>query len=82
MANIIQQLNTPTLVIAHNKTLAAQDVYKRQMFNPTKDKYYALILLRMNARSYTLVNYGYAIVKLMAAYLLFGFLAGGLVRCV
>ena len=49
------------------------------MFNPTKDKYYALILLRMNARSYTLVNYGYAIVKLMAAYLLFGFLAGGLV---
>ncbi len=24
MANIIQQLNKPTLVIAHNKTLAAQ----------------------------------------------------------
>ena len=37
MANVIQQLNKPTLIIAHNKTLAAQpvsythlDVYKRQ----------------------------------------------------
>ena len=50
------------------------------MFNPTKDKYYALILLRMNARSYTLVNYGYAIAKLLAAYLLFGLLTGGLVH--
>lgn len=49
------------------------------MFNPTKDKYYALILLRMDARSYTLVNYGYALIKLTAAYLLFGLLTGGLV---
>ena len=49
------------------------------MFNPTKDKYYALILLRMDARSYTLVNYGYALIKLAAAYLLFGLLLGGLV---
>ena len=49
------------------------------MFNPTKDKYYALILLRMDARSYTLVNYGYALIKLAAAYLLFGLLTGGLV---
>ena len=31
------------------------------LFNPTRDKYYAMILLRMNARSYTLVNYGYAL---------------------
>lgn len=29
------------------------------MFNPTRDKYYAMIQLRMNAREYTLVNYGY-----------------------
>ena len=49
------------------------------MFNPTKDKYYALILLRMDARSYTLVNYDYALIKLAAAYLLFGLLTGGLV---
>ena len=49
------------------------------MFNPTKDKYYALMLLRMNARSYTLISYGYALFKLILAYLLFGFLLGGLV---
>uniref|UniRef100_UPI004056006D hypothetical protein n=1 Tax=Acetatifactor sp. TaxID=1872090 RepID=UPI004056006D len=35
------------------------------MFNPTKDKYYALILMRMNSREYTLANYFYAIGKLI-----------------
>ena len=29
-----------------------------KMFNPSKEKYYAVILLRMDARDYTLVNYG------------------------
>ena len=29
------------------------------LFNPTKDKYYAMILMRMDAREYTLVNYIY-----------------------
>ena len=48
------------------------------MFNPTKDKYYALILLRMEAKSYTLVNYGYAVGKLFAAYVLFGLALGGI----
>ena len=27
------------------------------LFNPTKDKYYAMILMRMDAREYTLINY-------------------------
>ena len=37
MANVIQRIQKPTLIIAHNKTLAAQlysefkDVYKRQI---------------------------------------------------
>ena len=31
MANVIQQLNKPTLIIAHNKTLAAQ---RKLMFRP------------------------------------------------
>lgn len=31
------------------------------IFNPTRDKYYAMILMRMDAREYTLVHYGYAI---------------------
>lgn len=46
------------------------------MFNPTKDKYYALILLRMNAREYTLVNYFYTIIKVLAGFLLCGIVFG------
>lgn len=41
------------------------------MFNPSKDKYYALILLGMNAREYTLVNYFYAIGKVILGFGLF-----------
>lgn len=46
------------------------------MFNPGKDKYYALILMRMNAREYTMVNYSYAILKVLAGFLVFGILFG------
>nr|WP_296437514.1 hypothetical protein [uncultured Acetatifactor sp.] len=50
------------------------------LFNPTKDKYYAIILMRMDAREYTLVNYGYSILKVVIGFLpcslLFGLLGG------
>ena len=46
------------------------------MFNPTRDKYYAMILLRMNAREYTLVNYGYSILKVIIGFLPFSILFG------
>lgn len=46
------------------------------MFNPSRDKYYALILLRMNAREYTLVNYGYAIAKVLVGFLIFALVFG------
>lgn len=46
------------------------------MFNPSRDKYYALILLRMDARKYTLVNYGYSILKVMAGFLLSALIFG------
>lgn len=39
------------------------------MFDPGRDKYYAMILLRMDARQYTLVNYGYAILKVIVGFL-------------
>ena len=38
------------------------------IFNPTKDKYYAMILMRMDARKYTLVNYIYAILKVIVGF--------------
>ena len=35
------------------------------MFDPTKDKYYAMILMRMDARKYTLTNYLYNMFKIL-----------------
>ena len=46
------------------------------MFNPSRDKYYAMILLRMNAREYTLVNYGYNIQKVIIGFLPFSIIFG------
>lgn len=39
------------------------------LFDAKRDKYYAMILLRMNARSYTLVNYGYYLLKIVVGFL-------------
>ena len=39
------------------------------MFDATRDKYYAMILLRMNACEYTLVNYGYYLLKGIVGFL-------------
>lgn len=46
------------------------------LFNPTKDKYYAMILMRMDAREYTLVNYTYNIIKVVIGFLPFTILFG------
>ena len=42
---------------------------KTNLFDATRDKYYAMFLLRMNARSYTLVNYGYYLLKVVIGFL-------------
>lgn len=47
-----------------------------ELFNPTKDKYYAMMLMRMDAREYTLVNYIYSILKVVIGFLPFTFLFG------
>lgn len=47
-----------------------------QLFNPTKDKYYAIILMRMDAREYTLVNYFYSILKVVIGFLPFTIMFG------
>ena len=46
------------------------------LFNPSRDKYYAIILMRMDAREYTLVNYGYAIGKTIVGFIPFALLFG------
>ena len=39
------------------------------LFDPSRDKYYAMILLRMNARSYTLAHFGYDLAKTVVGFL-------------
>lgn len=55
-------------------------IMNTNMFNPTKDKYYAMILMRMNAREYTLTNYTYFLLKIVVGFMpftiLFGTMAG------
>ena len=46
------------------------------LFNPSRDKYYAIILMRMDARRNTLVNYGYAMGKVLLGFLPFTLLFG------
>ena len=47
-----------------------------QIFNPTKDKYYAMFLMRMSAREYTLSNYFYFLLKMIVGFLPFTLLFG------
>ena len=47
-----------------------------KLFNPTRDKYYAMILLRMDARAYTLSNYAYAMAKVVMGFLPMALLFG------
>lgn len=46
------------------------------IFNPTRDKYYAMILMRMDARSYTLTDYGYSMIKVLVGFFPFSILFG------
>ncbi len=46
------------------------------LFTPTKDKYYAIFLMRMDAREYTLVNYIYSILKVVIGFVPFAVLFG------
>ncbi len=46
------------------------------LFNPTKDKYYAMFLMRIDAREYTLVNYVYALLKVIIGFLPLAILFG------
>ena len=51
-------------------------LFNTYLFNPTKEKYYAVILMRMDARQYALVDYAYNMVKLLVGFLVFGMLFG------
>ena len=46
------------------------------MFNPTKDKYYAMFIMRMDAKKYTISNYIYAILKVVVGFMPFSLIFG------
>lgn len=46
-------------------------IMNTHLFNPTKDKYYGIILMRMDAREYTVANYIFALVKIVVGFLPF-----------
>ena len=46
------------------------------MFNPTKDKYYAIVLMRMNAKKEAISEYGYFLLKMIIGMYPFVFLFG------
>ena len=54
----------------------AGGVLNTYMLSPTKDKYYAIILMNMNAREYGLSNYYYQLIKLVVGFLPFTILFG------
>ena len=58
----------------------AGGVLNTYMLNPTKDKYYAIVLMNIDAREYGLSNYYYQLLKLVIGFLpftiLFGSIAG------
>ena len=46
------------------------------MFNPTKDKYYAMFIMNMDAKKYTLANYYYTLLKTFIGFLPFTIIFG------
>ena len=48
------------------------------LFNPSKEKYYAVFLMRMDAKQYVLINYGYAILKVVIGFMPFMILVGSM----
>lgn len=46
------------------------------LLDADQPSYYAVLLLGMNAKDYTLINFGYAMVKFLVGYLIFGLIFG------
>ena len=49
-----------------------------QIFNPTKDKFYAIFIMRLDAKEYTVTNYLYFLLKMLMGFAPFSLLFGRL----
>ncbi|MGB4985670.1 MAG: hypothetical protein WBO70_07850 [Erysipelotrichaceae bacterium] len=47
-------------------------VNNNDLLNPSKDKYYSVVLLNIDARKYAVVNYGYRLLGFIIVYLILG----------
>ena len=54
--------------------------FNTYMFNPTRDKYYAMFIMRMDAKEYTLTNYWYSIFKVILGFMPFTIIFGIMVN--
>lgn len=54
-------------------------VLNNPLFEPSRDKYYAIFLLQMDARRFVLADYGYYLLKLLIGFSIAALLLGGLV---
>ena len=72
--------NADTFIHIFTFLTLAGGLVNTYMLNPTKDKYYAIILMNINTREYGLSNYYYQLIKLIVGFLpftiLFGRIAG------
>ena len=68
--------NADTFIHIFTFLTLAGGLINTYMLNPTKDKYYAIILMNINAREYGLSNYYYQLIKLVVGFLPFTILFG------
>ena len=68
--------NADTFIHLFTFLTYAGGVLNTYMLNPTKDKYYAIILMNIDARKYGLSNYYYQLIKLVIGFLPFTILFG------
>jgi len=72
MASLYSTENTPAVFLHIFLFLTIIGAFvNTYMFNPSKDKYYAMIQLRMNAREYTLTDYTYTMLKSLIGFMPF-----------
>ncbi len=77
MASLYSTENTPAVFLHIFLFLTIIGAFvNTYMFNPTKDKYYAMIQLRMNAKEYTLTDYTYTMLKTLIGFMTFMIIFG------
>lgn len=76
MLTIYKTNSTNTFLHIFTFLTIAGAILNTYMFNPTKDKYYALFIMNMDGRNYTLSNFYYTMLKTLIGFLPFTIIFG------